>query len=33
MHFDIESGSIITALLSMVVIGIGFWIIKKLEEL
>ncbi len=31
--FDIESGSIVIALLSMVILGFGLWIIKKMGEL
>ena len=33
MDFDIESGSIAVAIISMFILGFGFWIIKKMEEL
>jgi len=33
MDFDIESGSIIIAIISMIILGFGFWIISKISEL
>jgi len=30
---DIESGSIVVAIISMIVLGFGLWIIKKVGEL
>ncbi len=33
MEFNIESGSIVVAIMSMFVLGFGFWIIKKIGEL
>ncbi len=30
---SIETGSIIVALVSMVILGFGFWIIKKMGEI
>ncbi len=33
MDFNVESGSIIVAIVSMFILGFGFWIIKKMGEL
>ncbi len=33
MNFDIESGSIVVAIISIFLLGFGFWIIKKMEDL
>ena len=30
---DAESGSIIIAIISMIILGIGLWIMKKLENI
>ncbi len=33
MEWSVETGSIVVAVISMVILGFGFWIIKKMEEL
>ncbi len=33
MDFNVESGSIAVAIVSMFILGFGFWIIKKMGEL
>ena len=33
MDINVETGSIVIALISMIVLGFGFWIIKKVSEL
>ncbi len=33
MHYDIETGSIFVAIVSMFILGFGLWLIKKIGEL
>ncbi len=33
MEWNVETGSIVVAVISMVILGFGFWIIKKMGEL
>jgi hypothetical protein len=33
MDLSIESGSIVIAIISMIILGFGFWVIKKIGEL
>ncbi len=33
MEWNVETGSIVVAVISMVILGFGFWIIKKIGEL
>ncbi len=33
MDFNVETGSIVVAIVSMFILGFGFWIIKKMGEL
>ncbi len=33
MEWNVESGSIVIAIVSMFVVGFGLWIIKKMGEL
>ncbi|GEM_PF-2716069 len=33
MEWSVETGSIVVAVISMVILGFGFWIIKKMGEL
>jgi len=33
MEWSVETGSIVVAVISMVILGFGFWIIKKIGEL
>ncbi len=30
---DTESGSIVIAIISMIILGIGFWIVKRMENI
>lgn len=30
---EVESGSIVIAIISMIILGIGLWIMKKMEDI